>query len=356
MFLALRICAFLAGYFIRFRSLFRGEASEVAHGERKFLKRVHQNKSRIVSSSVGMPVQHGVVFSLSKENRWDRLFKSLGLSCEMQARDSRFDEAVYVLSDNAAFGDFLRSSARFREAALGLIKLGARDVSCDGKVLWIAFSGDADAHDWADPLATLAEEIETLARLPRAPDPFVRRALIAEGVLWGLVGYGLGGVLELLFLDNPLYVHPNAVVFAGLKWALVGFALGLTAVFAAFRGSSHGHRLIMESVILLVILAPTVGITLVSELNRELDEATTVVLRPTVAGTRTEIRRSRRSTRTLYFVSVVPETLPKLPSEWQVSRSVFMGVHERPGARLRLEISPGYLGHAWFRRFSAERP
>ena len=60
-------------------------------------------------------------FKIARESGFDRLFKRLGISTEIQTGDTNFDDSFYITADNEEFTKAVFSSTERRQAVRNII-------------------------------------------------------------------------------------------------------------------------------------------------------------------------------------------------------------------------------------------
>ena len=330
---------------------FRPEAERVIDGVHRF-RRVRKYKGRVTRIDMGLALEGPVFFHLTPESSLDRLFKHLGVAEEIQADDSRFDRRVYIACDHPFLAVILRRNAAARAAILSIFNCGFKRIWTDGHVLWIRTSTHAEISPGSWRLLTnLRESIKTLqSELPhRFKDPFVWKALCIEALTWSIAGYAITAATEYIIVKQDCHLDPDAVMHTGIVAAVVLFVLLLLLIGLVLRKSSRGHRIIIESAILLALSLPVAGIQLVSDLNRGLDRAPSKIETRTIKGVEKRAHRASRGRISYtYHLHLVPSDAPL--DEICVTESVFD--RAAPEKKLEMVLGPGWLGLPWYRELN----
>jgi hypothetical protein len=314
-----------------------------------------KDKDKVVRLSIGMALTSPREIRMHRESVLDFFVKRIGIAVELQTGDSAFDELVYVTSDHPGVKALLTSSAPLRAAILRAFELGARRVRYDGKAVWL--DDIPEAVVTTPHLETLAALWKASAPLSQEPphwfaDRFLWKALVIESVAWGIAGYAAGSVLEHFDHVEDLHVWTGALIGIGCVVALLMFAAMLAAIVLVMRGSSRGHRIVIESALLLAIGLPLAGIQLVADVNRALDDSPTQSLKVRVARCDVYRGKGRRSYSLVIddSTSIAPPA-PEWPSKIQVSRRLCDALVR--GGDLEVELGAGYLGLPWYRQLRA---
>ena len=325
--------------------------------ERVLTSRHRGQAANIVGFVIGMDRRAPTWIRMHAESAADRVFKRLGIANEVQTGDAVFDERVYVSCDHAYVHALLAEAAELRAAVLAAFDAGFHRLQFDGQHVWLerrtdAASRPADHRVLADLQAAAARlEDEAPSRLA---DPFVWRAVVIEGVIWALAGYAIGGIIDYLGHPADSHVDGHALVQRGLVVG-GGLLLALLAViFVWLRGSSRGHRVLVESAIVLTLALPVAGIQAVADTNCALDPGLPHVEARTVDHCEQREHRSRRGQRSYtYFVwmeaalSAQGSRAPVL----QVTREICEAATS--GSTIAIEVMPGRWGVPWYRTIRA---
>lgn len=301
---------------------------------------------------------------LRRETNVDWVGKWFGIVDELQCGDSAFDPAVFVLSNDAALGRFLRADRIARDAIRKLLDDGADEIRCSNGALWIAVEPpktDGDPEDTDDvELATIVarRHLDALATLQsriagaqatqwdpsRDPAMRIERAfylafaatLIVGGILffWTERSTGFPRVLTTDAAD--LKALAGALVATGLLGGLSWYLLDRTA---------RVHLVMLE---LVLSFAPGAWFTLRDAAimyNMRAAQPPSIVYRLVVRDL--HVNRGRRSTS--YYVT--PERWPArgLDDSLRISSSLYSEL--RVGDCIRVEFRAGSLGDPWLKSF-----
>lgn len=224
----------------------------------------------------GLEFKTPLIFTLTREDGWDRGWKFFGLTTELQTGDRAFDQTVYVAGDHPALHRLLAGEAELRRRIVGLFDRGARRIFSDGAHLWVEPTESAHASD-----QDLAELLGIRGVLQRGEpsgyrwfsDPFLLKAIAVEALVWTVALYGAPAQIEQLyrshvlgeeqhFLDLWTLLRPSLLLAAGVFVALMGL------VVVVLRGSSRGHRVILEGALVLGICLPLSGLQAITDYSR----------------------------------------------------------------------------------------
>jgi hypothetical protein len=352
MWIAFRLAVALAGFLLRQFWRARAPRDGELRAGRMHYTHVRRHKGSIQGFAVGVGLDVPISFRFHRESGADRLFKGLGLTTEVQSGDPRFDDEVYVMGDHPALGSLLKRSPQLRDAVRAALADGFHSVTCDGQVLWLHKRVPREPGSVEQELATrLAAALAPLVheRPSRLADAFLWRALIVEGMVWTIAGFGLATVLG-LFQSETVHLQSMRLVLPGLGAAAAALAALLFATVVLLRGSSRGHRIIIESAAILLLGLPAVGVQAFADANRALDRSV-VIVEVLVSRCDTRVTRtSKGGTRTSYHLLLAGggrEDGIRVPYEIQTNRHLCMAA--APDARATLVMGRGAFGHRWLR-------
>ncbi len=355
MWIAIRLVLALVGFLIR--RIRRGPAGKVnGHFEGlPYFADVDRSKRGITGFTLSTARRSPTWVRLHAESALDRWFKRIGVANESQTGDESFDDEVYVASDHPHVATILRETPELRAAIRDAFVRGYRRVQFDGHSVSIERRsseppGDNDLRVLARiHAASAAFEDEMPSRFA---DPFLWRALAVEGLIWSLFGYAVGGLLEFMIDREDLHLHGGEVVKLGLLVAAAAYVLLGAVIVLWMRGSSRGHRVIVESAVVLLLGLPVASIQAVADTNRALDDAPAVTITRVVERCEVREHRGRRGRRSYsYHLRLEAAREPghtELPDEIEVTSALCRASSE--GASIEFTVGPGRWGLAWYRR------
>ena len=354
MWIVIRLVLAAIGFAIRIFAPRRGLGTAQMAGDTPVYVNVHRSKGRrIVGFTIAIERKTPTWIRLHAENAIDRTFKAIGIANELQTGDSAFDRKVYVTCDHPHVATVLTESPDLRRAIVAMLDDGFRKIVFDGTTV------RADRRASEEPsgnellaLKAVSDAAWRLSEPPpsRAGDPFVWKALVVEGVIWSIGGYAIGAAIELAAVREDVHLATGPLWQTGILVALVGFLALLAVIVLWMRGSSRGHRVIVESVLVLLLALPVTSMQAVADTNRALDNAAPTIVERTYTRCETRRHRSRRSTRYSYHLYLSPPGNgdgPTLPSEIQITGSLCTAAQGSGVATMA--IGPGRWGIPWYR-------
>lgn len=350
MWFALRILTLIAVYV--YKLCWRRQAVDTLEDFRGIpsLRKVHTHKGRFQRAYLGLAYEGPLRFQLTTEGGWDSFFKGIGLAAEQQAGDPRFDGEVYITCDQVALGETLRAHPAARDAVLRLLHHGVDRIFSDGAAVW------AETKEENHHVPGILENLQSLRAallqvdansLHSRLDAFFWKAVAIESLVWSIAAYGIPGFIELTWNRDTVYLAAWPVFRTGFLWSLAVLAGLLVLVIALLRGSSRGHRVIVESVAVLLIGVPFSTVQAVSDINIHLDDTPPTLVHSAVKAKNIEVNRERRRSSTHYYLDLVP-TSPggqALEGTIEVEPSLYHAVAE--GKQVTARLRAGRLGFRW---------
>lgn len=336
----------------------RGE-KRVKEGTTYFVAKLSSKKS-VWSTTYRFPFKSQTVFKLSEEKKIDRFFKMLGLSKEFQTRDSNFDSSIYIACDSSSFNKSLAENNEIKEFILSLFRLKVMHITCDGQWLTIKMSGDKGDDFFADQCFEFVQKLDAAKQTwaLQNRDRFFTKMILIEAFLWAIGTYAVMGFYEFMTVDQDVYIAPRSMISQGLIWGSTGGILFTLLVFHLMSGSSRSHRIIIESLVVIVCSFPVGGIAILSDLNIHFDRSPPQILETQVMqkSVRRHVsgsggrRGGRRRTTYTYYLSIMPKPVlggVHLPSSIQVDSNLYSRVIVNQN--IVIEVGQGRFHYPWYR-------
>lgn len=352
MWIVFRVCLALIGFTIRQMWGRKVPPSDWVFEGAEYFRTIHKTKHGIRGFTIGMKRISPTWVRLHDESGIDRLCKRLGIANELQTGDAEFDNAVYVTCDHPHVHTVLRGSPRLRAAVVAALTAGFTWIRFDGSAVRMRRGSDREPTD--EDLRLLRDVWAASEPFEQEPpnrflDPFLWKALLIEGAIWGLFGYAVGAFIEWQVIDEDHHVWRGQVIRVGLAVAAAGFALLVGVIALWMRGSSRGHRVIVESAIVLACSLPIAAIQFVSDTNRGLDDEPSAFVEDKVVTCETRAHRRKRSTYYTHHLHLAGEGRYRgapVPTEIEVAPHLCGGLRDE---RVELVIAPGRWGIPWYR-------
>jgi hypothetical protein len=299
----------------------------------------------------------GYDFMLKFENGFEKFLKKISLAYECQSGDRRFDDTIYILSDDEVLCQDLQENAVLREAIFELFwSLKEKNYRVkflryyDGRLIMLAdYKGEIDDSTYKE-IETLSKQSASLMQkiIERLPNKVKKDEIIyRERTSWAInvitalfVALLLNGLIKLWLdmLDSfflPRLVEKYAFFVPSIE--IVALFLALYSLFSFFYFYKSSR------LALALFIGFTLGgfgvflsvITGLKEINLYLDDSKTYKRVERVVGK--HLRRGRRSS--VWYVD-----FSKL-GEIRVPPSFYHKVDK--GDWVWMEMKKGYLGVPW---------
>lgn len=308
---------------------------------------------------------YGYDFTLKFEGKLDRFFKFLGLSTECQSGDTRFDETIYIVSDNTWLCRLLQETPNFRDLVYDLFwcfheqNFKVQSIRCfDGRILIVSqFSSpeqnESLVRDYANSTASLLYKI-----LPYLPsngsisDPMYRESTgYAAHIFFVLIIAVLanGGVVLLADMTAvqimPHLVHSFSVVPLSIKSTIVILLILIMASVYVFYRSSRLSPVVAQILTLGTFGIFTTTIVEIIELNTHFDTSPTTIYESQVTGKKAVHHRKRGTTYHLYFNSWHMEN-----GQYDLVVPYSMYEQHYEGESAKIYEHKGFLDYPWIEK------
>lgn len=353
--------AFIARLFSRTYSFLSKELAEEFRYENitGYIKPTTAKNGKVTHTTFFIPFRCSFSFKLTLESDTDRFFKQIGLAQEIQSGDRVFDQKIYIACDSLVFANKITNTPEVRSLMLELFEAGCRNIHSDGSYLAVAFYGDRTQEiSLGERLAKIYKQIFDLNILTkRFPfEPFAIQAIVIESIIWFIAAYAIGEVVYLFTAREDVHLYPQQVLRHGLVFGLILAALLVSLIAVFMKGSSRGHRIIVESAIVLVLSLPITGVGLVADQNVSFDKNPPVLISRQLYDKQRMAHRRRGGTTYTYHLYLRPSQSTEqisVPDSISVPRATFDQAQR--GDTVQIEIGQGWLNHPWYKNFQFKR-
>lgn len=331
-------------------------------GTEYFFTTEHNQKAKITTINTYIEGVYGYDFSLKFEGKIDRFFKSIGFSTECQSGDTRFDETIYIVSDNMWLCDQLQTNHKLRDLFYELFwcyheqNVKVNSIRCfDGRIL-IVSQYSSQEHDeklmreYARSVASLLQN--TLLHLPSKgsiDDAMYREPTgYAAHVFFVIILAMLANGAIVLLADMttvqimPHLVHSFSIVPLAIKIALVFLAVLMAAAFFFLRRSSRLSPVITQITTLGALGIVLTSVVEIKELNTRLDTSPATVYESQITGKEAVHHRKRGTTYHLHLRS-----WDNLNNTFNLVVPYSLYAKSNEGDSARIYEHKGYLGYPW---------
>lgn len=338
------------------RTLYKKESFQNA----TYYQRTLSSKNKVALTSFGLTLKSQSLFKITRESSWDHFFKKLGLVDEIQTGDNEFDKTFYIASDCREFRNEIRTDTKTRQLLLQIFDAGCTSIRCDGETVWFHFPGN---QAYNNPILVLLFSFRQQITAPAQhrqslfSDPFSLEVLLIEALIWSFATYAVLGFLEWAVIKEDLHLDASRLVKHGIALGFFLFTVLLAFIVFRMNRSSRGHRVVVESFMILILSFPMAGIHLISDINTKRDRYPPHIIDAHVEDLQQKQHRGRRGRRYYtYHISIRPTTFNtevELPREIKISRSLFNQLGR--GHKIQLTIGRGALHHPWYKAIDPVR-
>ena len=311
------------------------------------------------STTIGTEMTREAQFTIHLESFEDKLFKSLGMSNELQVGDSEFDKRIYLESDSALLAKELKTSSRAREIILRLFSLGAEHIKAEADWFEASFGGKKENTIEAEEL--LAELATWIDGVPSKSysifkDRFYLKALTAEFFFTGIAFYGFFSFIQGFYSDLLLETH--LLFNMAVKLTIVVTVLLLTFNFYYLRGSSRSHKLIVENLFWILAGVPMASFYFLSDANQSFDKSERVsytlpVVRLEEHSHRRRFGRRRTFSKRRVSYSAQADLTP-LGIAGVKGFSISKDIYDEHPSIVNVEVRRGYYNQRYITKFKVE--
>jgi hypothetical protein len=350
--IAFRLFLALAGFVIRHLGWFRSNSGSYGVFEGvPYGVALERRKRKIRGFSIWMQRKSPTWLRVHRETKLDVWVKRIGFAKEIQTGDPAFDALAYITCDHPFIERALTQSEPLRDAIAAAIQWNYERVEFDGERVILSLSEDREPSKldltFLKRIWSASEDLQTIVP-NRFAEPFLWKALAVECVIWSLCGYSIGAVMELLLHRENIHVFPRVVAASGFLFGCALFALLVGSVALLMRGSSRGHRVLVESALILGLALPTAGVQLVADTNRALDRGAPRHVKVVIDRCEVREHRGRRGRRShSYHLGLArDETSQPLPQSVEVTPAICRAAQREVHADFTLR--PGRWGIPWY--------
>ncbi|GEM_PF-2009830 len=331
-------------------------------GTEYFYTTEHNQKAKITTINTYIEGIYGYDFSLKFEGKIDRFFKSIGLSTECQSGDTRFDETIYIVSDNLWLCNQLQTNPILRDLFYDLFwfyheqNVKVNNVRCfDGRIMIVSQYSSQEHNEklireYARSVALLLQHM--LLHLPskgsidnsmyREPTGYTAHiffviilAMLANGAIVLLTDMTTVQIM-------PHLLHSFSVVPLSIKVTFVFLAVLMGAAFFLLHRSSRLSPVVTQIMTLGVLGILLTSVVEIKELNTRLDASPAMIFESQIIGKEAIHHRKRGTTYHLYFRSWDMEN-----DRYDLVVPYSLYAKSNEGDSARIYEHKGYLGYPW---------
>lgn len=332
-------------------------------------------KRRIAAFLFGVSGVQDFNFTIRLESKYDRFFKKLKISNEIQTGDIEFDNLVYILSDNSLLHKKLTQSENFRNAVKKIFQSGLENgytvnkLECRHGRLWIgcAIKNPVETFHLDGFVAKrllphffcIVKELNQIKTRDHKPwlDPFVFKSLVVLGISSGLAVNAFIQLSRIWFSDFPwlddlpFVVNFTPLVFHSVLAGIIIILLLIIFTFWWLKNSSRTHIVLIE--LLAIGLLGEIGTAFCAlrdanmEWQQESPEILSVELKSHYSQTKTHRSRTGSRYKSTNYYLLLNDWNCKCDNTYKIEVS-YEHYHELSGYQyLDVIQHSGALGYAW---------
>jgi tetratricopeptide (TPR) repeat protein len=328
------------------------------------------SRSNQVFIAVSIPCDDRFEFTLRRERFTDRLAKAMLLVREFQTSDERFDEAVYIESDEPEIGKWLTQDSKARQQLLDLLVMELPENTRVGSVAAsrgvLTLSARCKPRMFASASAGLGSTVATatvqglkscLDRLQAFAateadsaafrDPYAVAVRTLTSLSLGLLVVPLI-LYFLLQLQSPPVVLATNPFMDQQSFKTIGIALAGLGILALLFlwGSARLHTVLARLLLLGAIGAAFLASALIDEINAEWDKTTPQRYSAYVLSK----YETHSKNSTSYHVWISGWHSQDDHQDLRVNATIYNSLRE--GSAVTVSEHEGYLGRRWVSDFS----
>ncbi|MDD5159399.1 MAG: hypothetical protein PHI47_05070 [Sulfuricurvum sp.] len=322
----------------------------------------HKKDDSVVSISISIENIYGYDFSLKFETPFERFFKSLGLSTECQSGDSRFDETIYIISDDEWLCNELSNNKSLREALYSLFwshhekGIKVQKIECfDGRFLLKTknttetLSDDQAKGLFKTIVPLMKQAIEHLPSKAAPHHPIYREysgkiAFVFHTLIVALI---VNGGMMLYFEHNNYLTFPQlsdsySILPMGIAVTIISLVAIIVIVYKYLRQSSRFSPVLFELFTLGSLGLFLSALVEIKEVNVYLDSSDATTFASSI--TSKEIHSGRKKS-TTYFLNLYGWNNQPMQHRIQIDSTLYHQYNEND--HIRVYLHKGFLGYPW---------
>jgi hypothetical protein len=327
-----------------------------------YFSQINKDKDETISSlELSIEDIYGYDFSFKFEGKFERFFKLLGLSTECQSGNKKFDESIYIISDDPKVCQKLKANDKLRESLYKLFwsyydqGIKVKKVECfDGRLLVDAKNKnntltDQEATKYFQASIELMQDIlDKFPSIEQADDNIYREesgkiAFILRVVTGALLfNGGLVLFFDLAHLKPlPQLVEPFSIIGLSLIITIFVLLFFMLITYWYLRKSSRFSPVLLEMFTFGALAIFCTSLVEVKEINMLFDNSQPTNYKVKVINK--EMHRGHRG-RTRYYVKI---------SGWrglsQQKIAINSTLYRQVFANMMIEVQEhkGLLGYSW---------
>ncbi len=349
------VCGFTIRFFINFiPSLGLKTYSGVQYRQIAFNRDYNPiyTSLKLNSNLIYIPSQTNLYFKLTPERSIDKFFKFIGFSKELQTGNHDFDDKIYVACDHPYIDHIFKTTPSLQKIILDLFDDKTVSITNSDARLIINSKSKLDINVVLPKLNSIKEILELNASQVhnKFKDIYFYRALILESLIWSIAFYSFGSLVSSYYNHQATYLQTTSIINLGVESYIVFIIFFLILVKFFLIGSSRGHRILVESILVFILCLPIACLQAVSDINIYLDRNPTLVVKDI-----TILRRWEDEYGGLghddhtYHIEIQSKETP-LPQRIDINSKVYASIGD--SKQISIEIGKGYFNIPWYKKIN----
>lgn len=299
--------------------------------------------------SITIPCESSGAFKIKRESKFDRFFKRMGVTVEIETHDPEFDNTFYIITDTIPFTRYFLERSENRKTIQALFELGFNHLKHDGKSIVLTWNNYPRRQ--LMPVETVELAVAQLAapvdNLPKITTYDARESSAWKYKrLFAFVFSSLLGITGLvtLIMGTSSYdpLDFGKVWLFSFKYSLPLFVVFIWIALQLLKGRSSSHSELIIVFIISLFAFPLAGVGYSTYLNGFLDKSPPV--EHEVLVTRKYTSKSKNSTN----YHMVTETWREGEKEekFGASRRFYHSIQPYE-TKLIITTKPGKFGFEW---------
>ncbi|QEQ96755.1 hypothetical protein [Neptunomonas concharum] len=328
-------------------------------GEYRFYKNIDYKIAYSNVLLIGIDSKNGYDYRLKREVWFDRLCKYLGLIVEFQVGDRKFDDLVFIMSDNEQLHRQLAEKEKIIPLVLDIYSavnqytFYVKEIRHNSGLLWIKFTTYSvfDEHDIqalvpkvVPLLNKLSNEIESIPDKKDASwtDPFTYKAAALLGISSALGIFGYYQFERLVAFDSSVLIDEATLFYDALLLGSLLLAMLIGSVLLLLRRSSRRHLVLLEALLIGGFGCFATSFFELKDYNADFDTAEPKIFEVSVFDKRSSSSRRRATSYYLYTEDWLNEGTQR---SIRVDSSIYVGASS--GDKVYVSQKSGALGYRW---------
>lgn len=326
----------------------------------KYYFKLDSHNGKTTSIKLGLDTTQGFDFTFKRESSLDRFFKHVGISKEHQIGNSKFDDLIYVVSDDELLHQQISTDQNLVKDVIKLFSFSdggldkVKELRCSSGRLWITYSTPSgfDKQDTAPLARAVLPRLVAIADClkvadyrgsAKGKDPFLFKAAVILAISSGLFFNGALQTYRILMDEFPFVVDVDLLRMDTIFATVLIASILIFITWRILGRSARTHLVLIE---LIFVGCIGTGLTVnaqLRELNMEMDDST--LMEYVVTTHDKQISGSGRSNRYYLYVDDWTTKDRIARKKIRVPNSLYHSVNI--DEKVLIEQRAGYLKYRW---------